>query len=73
VEYDNVQSAESAIKNGKSYKGYMFNIKYTPQEIVKPTKLFDPDPDVQDELNAMSGGTSKPMSKMSKLRELFTS
>lgn len=55
VEYETEDAAEVALIDGGFYDGEVFDIFFTPKVVPTPRPMIDYiDPDVQDELSAMS-------------------
>lgn len=55
VEYETEEAAEIALLDGGFYDGEVFEIFFTPKVVATSRPMIDYiDPDVQDELNAMS-------------------
>lgn len=55
VEYETEDAAEVALIDGGFYNGEVFDIYFTPKVVAAPRPMIDYiDPDVQDELSAMS-------------------
>lgn len=55
VEYETEDAAEVALIDGGFYEGEVFDIFFTPKVVPAPRPMIDYiDPDVQDELSAMS-------------------
>lgn len=62
VEYESANGAENAFLDGGIYNGEQFDISYTENPVPKPKMATDyMDPDVQDELNAMTSKATKSM------------
>lgn len=60
VEYENGNEAENAFLDGAVYNGEQFDISYTENPMQKPKMAADIiDPEVQDELNAMTAKSIK--------------
>lgn len=59
IEYENANEAENAFLDGALYNGEQFDISYAENPMPKPKLFADAiDPDVQDELNAMTAKTT---------------
>lgn len=60
VEYENASEAENAFLDGNIYNGEQFDISYAENPLPKPKVAMEYiDPDVQDELDAMTAKTVK--------------